>query len=86
METNLDACIAKCPSCGALHAEASWYAIGLSSDMDCKKCGRTFNASKYITDRTLVAFNLNEKGRIISVRKEQLVEKPKEEYRLPPPP
>jgi hypothetical protein len=64
MEAYLDVCIARCPSCGSCYAEAGWYALGLGADLECGKCGASFNAKKHSTDRALVRFRLGGKGKI----------------------
>lgn len=64
MEAYLDVCIAHCPSCASYYAEASWYALNLESDLECGKCGTSFNAKKHSTDRALIRFKLSEEGKI----------------------
>jgi len=62
-----DVCITKCPRCGKLYADASWYVAEIGSDMGCGVCRNTFNSKKNITDRVLLKFDLNEGGRVSGV-------------------
>jgi uncharacterized protein (UPF0212 family) len=64
MEAYLDTCITKCPSCGTYFAEASWYAVNLGSDLECGRCGDSFNAKERCTDRVLVKFKLSRAGEV----------------------
>jgi hypothetical protein len=67
----LDVTVSLCPYCGAPYADASWYVIALGSDVDCGTCGRTWNPKSYKSDRILVAFELDESGTVVSVKKER---------------
>lgn len=67
MEAFLDVCVCRCPACGNYYAEAAWYALVLESDLECGRCGEVFSASKHFTDRTLLRFKLDEKGKIAGV-------------------
>lgn len=69
MEAYLDVCITQCPSCKNFYAEASWYAIELSSDLECPTCKKSFNAEKNSTDRLLVKFSLDESGKVKALSK-----------------
>jgi hypothetical protein len=71
----LDVTVSLCPYCGAPYADASWYVMELGSDVECGTCGRTWNPKSYKSDRILVAFELDESGTVVSVKKErQLVD------------
>jgi uncharacterized protein (UPF0212 family) len=66
-EALFDVSITKCPKCGKIYADASWYVAEIGSDVGCGVCGNTFNSRKNITDRALLKFDLNEAGRISGV-------------------
>ncbi len=74
METYLDVCITKCPSCKAVYADASWYAINLSADLECGKCRTSFNAKENCIDRVMVKFTLDENGKVESAHISKLEE------------
>ncbi|MGC9444496.1 MAG: hypothetical protein ACP5E9_06160 [Candidatus Methanospirareceae archaeon] len=67
----LDVTVSLCPYCGAPYADASWYVIELGSDVECGACGRTWNPKSYRGDRILVAFELDESGTVVIVKKER---------------
>jgi len=67
METYLDVCITRCPSCKTYYAEASWYALELSQNLECGKCGNSFSAEQNSKDRFLLKFFLDEEGKVKSV-------------------
>lgn len=71
-KTYLDLCIARCPFCNTYFSEASWYGIELSSDLECGKCGETFNASDNLTDRILLKIYLDDKGKVIKIEKSSI--------------
>lgn len=56
--------VVRCPTCGRFYVDASWYAVALESDIECGVCHTNFNAKKELTDRALLEFMLNEKGKI----------------------
>jgi len=66
-EALFDVCITKCPRCGKSYADASWYVAEIGSDIDCGVCKNAFNAKKNITDRMLLKFDLDERGRVSGV-------------------
>ncbi|MBO3802910.1 MAG: hypothetical protein JTT11_03405 [Candidatus Brockarchaeota archaeon] len=66
-EVSLDVSIARCPNCGKLYVDASWYVAEIGSDVECGACGREFNSKKNIEDRVLVRFNVDESGKVGSV-------------------
>ncbi len=70
----LDVTISRCPYCGTPYADASWYALELGSDVECGTCGRTWNPKSCTCDRILVAFELDESGTVVSVKKERQLE------------
>ena len=55
----LDVSIVRCPACGKLYADASWYILDMESDIQCSICGNIFNTRKNMIDRVLIKFNLN---------------------------
>ncbi len=72
MKATLDVCITRCPGCGTFYAEASWYAIALSSDLECSKCGTSFSAEKNFTDRILIEFSLDNEGKVKKVERGEI--------------
>ncbi len=67
----LDVAVSICPYCGTSYADASWYIVELGSDVECGSCGRTWNPKAYKTDRILLEFVLDDKGRVLDVKKEK---------------
>ncbi len=53
-EVWLDISILRCPHCGKLYVDASWYIVVMESDIECSVCGGTFNTSKNVVDRVLL--------------------------------
>jgi len=70
----LDVALFRCPSCGRLYAEASWYAIELGAEIECGSCGAEFNPKPHVLDRVMLEFEVEE-GRVVGVR---VVEKTEE--------
>ena len=68
----LDVAVRVCPHCGALYADASWYVIGLESDVECGTCGNDFNPKKSLNDRVLVQFDVDARGKVSSVREAEI--------------
>ncbi|MEM2419656.1 MAG: hypothetical protein QXL38_01560 [Candidatus Bathyarchaeia archaeon] len=68
MKAWLDVAVLRCPNCGRLYVEASWYAVEMEADIECSECNKEFNSKKNMLSRTLLEFHLNEKGEIQSVR------------------
>ena len=66
-EALFDVSITKCPRCGKLYADASWYVAEIGSDMGCGVCRKTFNSKRNIMDRVLLKFDLDEGGRVNGV-------------------
>ena len=58
--TYLDVSILKCPYCGKIYADSSWYVIDMESDIECGVCGNTFNTRKNLLDRVLIKFGIEE--------------------------
>ena len=50
----IDISVIKCPNCGKLYADASWYVVDMESEIECTKCGYTFNTRENLIDRILV--------------------------------
>jgi len=66
-EAWLDVSIFQCPGCGRYYADASWYAIELESDIECGSCHKMFNAKKQATDRAMLQFEIDERGKALGV-------------------
>ena len=68
MEDNvyLDVSVIRCPYCGKLYTDSSWYVIDMESDIQCNICGNTFNTRKNLIDRVLIKFRIKE-DKIIDV-------------------
>ena len=72
-ETWLDVSVTRCPYCKTRYAEASWFVVSLESDLECGKCGKSFNSKKYATDRVMLKFKLDRGGKVKGV---EVVEQP----------
>ncbi|MHC1623219.1 MAG: hypothetical protein ACXQTR_01350 [Candidatus Methanospirareceae archaeon] len=70
----LDVAVSICPYCGTPYADASWYVVGLGSDVECGVCGRIWNPKTCKIDRILLEFVLDDEGNIADVKKEKRVE------------
>jgi len=68
----LDVIVSVCPSCKTPYVEASWYAIGLSSDIQCGVCGNIWNLKALQIDRILLEFSLDNKGKIMDIKKRKI--------------
>lgn len=68
----LDVTVSVCPSCRTPYVEASWYAIELSSDIQCGVCGNIWNLKALKFDRFLLEFSLDNKGKIIDIKKRKI--------------
>jgi NMD protein affecting ribosome stability and mRNA decay len=68
VNTFLDVAVVRCPNCGNLHVDASWYLIELESDIQCGRCQTEFNGKENATDRVLVEFAADENGKMQNVR------------------
>ena len=55
-----DVAVIRCPVCGRYYVEASWYVIELGSSIECGECGTEFNSKKYVTDRLMLEFEIND--------------------------
>ena len=69
----LDVTVSICPYCGAAYADASWYVIKLGSDVECGRCGRTWNPKTTRVDRILLEFVLDESGKVVAVNKKERI-------------
>ena len=54
----LDVSVVRCPNCGRLYVDASWYVIMMESDIECKDCGYVFNSKKNVIDRVMLLFKI----------------------------
>lgn len=61
----LDVSVFRCPRCGHRYADASWYVVELESDIECGNCHEMFNTKKQLTDRVMLKFNLDDKGKVL---------------------
>jgi NMD protein affecting ribosome stability and mRNA decay len=68
VNTWLDVAVVRCPNCGNYHVDASWYIIELESDLQCGRCQTEFNGKNNTTDRVLLKFNMDERGKMQDVR------------------
>jgi NMD protein affecting ribosome stability and mRNA decay len=68
VNTWLDVAVVRCPNCGNYHVDASWYVIELESDIQCGRCRTEFNGKDNTTDRVLLKFNVDERGKTQNVR------------------
>jgi len=64
----LDVSVIRCPSCGRYYADASWYVVELESDIECGSCHETFNTKKQLTDRVMLEFKIDEKGKTLGAK------------------
>ncbi len=55
-EAYLDVSIIRCPKCGKLYVDSSWYVIDMESDIQCGECGEVFNTRKNLLKRILLKF------------------------------
>jgi len=59
----LDVSVIRCPHCRRYFVDASWYVVELESDIECGSCHKTFNTKKQLTDRLMLGFKIDKKGR-----------------------
>lgn len=45
--------------------DASWYAVELESDIECGSCHEVFNTKRQTTDRVMLEFKVDEKGKML---------------------
>jgi len=64
----LDVSVFHCPNCGRCYSDVSWYAVELESDIECGNCHETFNAKKQLTDRVMLEFEVDEKGKMLEAK------------------
>jgi len=67
MKAWLDVSVLRCPKCGRLYVDASWYVVEMGADIECGECGEEFNSKRNAVERALLEFDLDEKGRIQNV-------------------
>ncbi|MBS7607691.1 MAG: hypothetical protein QXL77_04400 [Candidatus Bathyarchaeia archaeon] len=67
MKAWLDVAVLRCPNCGRLYVETSWYVVEMESDIECGECGNEFNSRKNMLSRALLEFQLDENGEIQNV-------------------
>jgi len=60
-----DVSVFQCPKCGRYYVDASWYAVELESDIECGSCHEVFNTKRQITDRVMLEFKIDEKGKML---------------------
>jgi len=63
----LDVAVIQCPKCGRYYADASWYVAEIGSDIECGTCHESFNTKRYMVDRILLEFSIDEKGKVTGV-------------------
>jgi hypothetical protein len=68
MSVWLDLAVVRCPNCGNLHVDASWFLVELESDIQCGRCQTEFNGKDNLTDRVLLEFDVDEAGKMQNVR------------------
>jgi len=64
----LDVSVIRCPSCGQYFVDTSWYVVELESDIECGGCHKTFNTKKQLTDRVMLEFKVDEKGKMLEAK------------------
>lgn len=64
----LDVSIIRCPWCGRYFADASWYVVELESDIECSGCHKTFNTKRQLTDRVMLEFKIDKKGKTLEAK------------------
>ena len=67
----LDVCISICPYCETVYADASWYMIGLESDINCGECGNSYNPKTSKVNRFVLEFLLDAYSNVIQVKKKE---------------
>jgi len=63
----LDIAVTRCPRCGRYYADASWYIIEMSSDIECGSCHETFNTKVHLTDRVMLRLVIDGAGEVEKV-------------------
>ncbi len=61
-EAYLDVTLIRCPNCGKLYVDASWYILDMESDIECGICGKEFNTKENIVKRLLLKITLEDEG------------------------
>ncbi|MEM3626910.1 MAG: hypothetical protein QXZ25_02675 [Candidatus Bathyarchaeia archaeon] len=67
MKAWLDVAVICCQHCRHYFVDASWYVMEMESDIECGYCGMEFNSKKNATDRIMLEFKIDEKGKVQSV-------------------
>lgn len=68
MKAWLDVSVLRCPNCGHLYVDTSWYVMEMESDIECGSCGTVFNSKKNATDRVMLEFQVDEEGKAQKAR------------------
>ena len=63
----MDISMFRCPYCGKLYADSSWYIVELRSDIECGVCHEEFNPSKMLKDRVILSLNVNGEDKVSEV-------------------
>lgn len=63
-EAYLDVSLIRCPRCGKLYVDASWYILDMESDIECGVCGSEFNTRKNIVRRLMLKISLDDEGNL----------------------
>ncbi|HIE37154.1 TPA: hypothetical protein EYP83_03210 [Candidatus Geothermarchaeota archaeon] len=58
-EAYLDVSLIRCPRCGKLYVDASWYILDMESDIECGVCGSEFNTRKNIVRRLMLKISFD---------------------------
>lgn len=66
MSAFLEVVVLKCPKCGNLIAEPSWFS-DLEQDITCAVCRKDFNSKKNEIDRKMIKFEINKKIKRVSI-------------------
>lgn len=56
----LDVSVVRCPNCGKMYSDASWYVLDMESDIECTECGHVFNTRKNLIDRVLIRLSIKD--------------------------
>jgi len=58
-EAYLDVSLIRCPRCGKLYVDASWYILDMESDIECGVCGSEFNTRNNIVRRLMLKISFD---------------------------
>lgn len=70
-KSSIDLCVCKCPNCHNFFVEPSWFVLDLEQDFECGVCRKTFNTKKNIVDRFILKIDLDNKGKILKMKKQK---------------